>query len=152
MTEQEATAYREGISTILLGHGASWIIDQVNEQIALGKLQTKQVDASETVVDAVTQAPRRSSRKSMAEFLFTVPYTETEKLSILVEAIDLALIAPIAMEVAVPNNLESEISIDFVPDEGASGTVHRMRPQTDDARNDARTKLAEAISAIKALL
>ena len=97
MTEQEAVEYREEIAALLRTHGASWIVDQANEQMASGKLQTKRVDASETVVHPVTQAPRRSSRKSMAEFLFTVPYSETEKLSILLEAIDLALISPVSI-------------------------------------------------------
>lgn len=152
MTEQDASDYRVRIANILNERSANWIVEQANEQMSLGKLQTKRIDASETTVDAITQVPRRSSRKSMAEFLFTVPYTEVEKLSILIEAIDLALIAPVLMEIAIPENLGSEIGIDFIPDEGASGTAHRMRPKSDESRNEARTKLIEAVSAIKALI
>lgn len=84
---KEAKEVYRSLSQIVSGEGLEWLLHDVRRQIALGKQSTKEIQVKSTVqgYDA-DYAPKRKGRP--AKFVITQPYSEQEKLHLLIEAIE----------------------------------------------------------------
>jgi len=83
----EATAAYAELSKLALNHGLAWLIADVEVQIALGKQATTNMKVTETVPHSdVDSSPERRGRK--ASFVLIQPFTEREKLCLLIEALE----------------------------------------------------------------
>ena len=84
MSEEDDANYRRRIAEVLNRRGFGWVI---------GKPSTKQVSEYEEVpasADPMFTIRRRRSRR--ASLITTEPYTETERLEIVLQAIEAAII------------------------------------------------------------
>lgn len=86
--KEASDAYRE-LSQIATGEGLQWLLEDVERQIALGKQATKHIQVESTVrgPDA-DYLPKKKGRP--ARFIVTGPYSEREKLLLLIEALEAA--------------------------------------------------------------
>jgi hypothetical protein len=83
----EATAAYAELSKLALAHGLDWLIADVEVQIALGKQGTTDMKVTETVISSrKNSSPQRRGRK--ASFVVIQPFTEREKLRLLIEALE----------------------------------------------------------------
>lgn len=83
----EATATYTELSKFAVTHGLAWLIVDVEVQIALGKQATTNMKVTETLPHSRTDSsPERRGRK--ASFVLIQPFTEREKLCLLIEALE----------------------------------------------------------------
>lgn len=96
LTEREATEAYEALASALRDSELEWILSQVEEQIALGKVGLKRVSVSERELFnsdedlLLFEAPKR--RKVPATFAVSHDYTAQERLAILVESTRIGVI------------------------------------------------------------
>jgi hypothetical protein len=98
LTEAEARNAFEQLSVALREFGLGWVVTQVEEKIALGKVQTRKLPAREPAeffegfweVREVREA-RGAPAKNSALFAVAQQYTSQERLEILLESIILAV-------------------------------------------------------------
>jgi len=91
LESKEAKEVYSSLSQIVSGEGLEWLLHDVRRQIELGKQSTKEIQVKSTVqgYDADYHAdypPKRKGRP--AKFVITQPYSEQEKLHLLIEAIE----------------------------------------------------------------
>jgi hypothetical protein len=86
---KEARKVYESLSKILTDEGLEWLLQDVQRQIALGKQSTKEIQV-ESTVGASTAGHHTKKKGRPAKFIVTQPYSEREKLILLVEAIEAA--------------------------------------------------------------
>lgn len=85
---EAAEVYRK-LSEIARTEGLDWLINDVERQIALGKEGTKDIQVEST--PRGVQADHLTKRKGRpAKFIVTQPFTEHEKLHLLIEALEAA--------------------------------------------------------------
>jgi hypothetical protein len=92
MEKEEAKRAYDGIAEMLRQRGLIWVVEQVEESIALGKTGTTKADASEFIDDKVTG--QRRGRRQMQEFVTTRPFSSIERLNLLLDAIDRVMTLP----------------------------------------------------------
>jgi hypothetical protein len=150
MSEEDDAIYRRRLSEVLRQHGFDWVVQQAETQIAEGKSGSKQVRELPRAVlgpDFRIGAPKRLR----ASLITSEPYSEAERLEILLQAIDAAIVQRAKLEETVLDQLSGISSIEFEPDvpsedfEGAYfgkahrldrsrlGSAHDLRERTDNA-------------------
>lgn len=92
MDEEEARSAYEGIAGMLQEIGLKWVIDQVEESISRGKTVAIEADASEFIEDV--PAGQRRGRRQMQKFVTTQPFSDTERLLLLLDAIGRIMALP----------------------------------------------------------
>ncbi len=87
LESKEAKEVYSSLSQIVSGEGLEWLLHDVRRQIELGKQSTKEIQVKSAVqgYDA-DYPPKRKGRP--AKFVITQPYSEQEKLHLLIEAIE----------------------------------------------------------------
>lgn len=127
MSEEDDANYRRRISEVLNRHGFGWVIGQVEAQIAEGKPSSKQVSERETLpFSADPMFAIRRPRSRRASLITSEPYTERERLEILLQAIEAAIIQRSTIEQTIFDHLTGIANIRFVPDnptEDAAGAI-----------------------------
>jgi hypothetical protein len=122
MTDEESEEIYERLRSILDQRGLHWVTSQVGEQLRLGKLVHKEAKTlRETEFAAplfAAETPGRGWREGPKfKFPVTVPYEPKERLSLLIDAIQLAVVATSEMEDAFTGffqtNNERAIQIAF---------------------------------------
>jgi hypothetical protein len=89
LEEQEAVGVFSELSRLALSHGLNWLITDVQGQIALGKQATQDIEVKDVIVSVdFGTSPQRRAHK--ASFVVTQPFTEREKLLLLIEALEAA--------------------------------------------------------------
>jgi hypothetical protein len=150
ITEDEAQEYQIALGKILGEHGLSWIVDQANERIILGKTVSKQVSESKFIPDMF--GGMRRGRRRTADFLATEPFNEIEKLQILLDALDFGLVSPPKMQEKTLENIGlSRGEVGFV-DEGVLGHSHSYRIGDLERPTHIAQAIGEAVRQIRALL
>jgi hypothetical protein len=124
LTDDEANSAFKILSDAMQQVGFNWVINQVEEKLALGKVQAKKIQAREypepTVSLALADQPMRLATKpTSAVFAVSERFSPQERLGVLLDGIDLAV--PVVGEVAeqVFKNLESfgnSASVEFAPE------------------------------------
>ncbi|HET7233845.1 MAG TPA: hypothetical protein VFJ16_27790 [Longimicrobium sp.] len=125
ITTAEATSLYNALIDEMKRHGLGWIVAQVEEQIAVGKLATEKLPVTETELyvpgEDLFDVPisRPVKRRASATFVVSRPYTEEEKLLLLVQAmrIGVAEVNSIALDVAdfIANELDGA-TLEFQPE------------------------------------
>jgi hypothetical protein len=151
ITEDDAREYQIALTRILTDHGLSWIVEQANERIALGKTVSKRVFESGPILEMVPGETRRGRRRT-AEFLATEPFNEIEKLKIILDALDLGLVSPPKMqEQSLENIALAAGEVRFV-DEAAPGGSHSYRLDDLEKSTHIAATLEDIVRQIRALL
>src|SRR5436190_9687970 len=120
MSEADDAEYRRRISEVLTLHGFGWVVAQAEAEIAEGKQSAKQVAEQEVFsVSADPDFRMRRPRSSRASLITSEPYSEAERLEILLKAIEAALIQRSFLEQAVLAHVPDVDSIRFEPDAAA---------------------------------
>lgn len=84
--EESARQGYDELRAALRKASLEWIAEQVEQAVSLGKPVTKEADASEFIDDQVVG--QRRGRKRLQEFVTTEPYSCTERLRLLLDAIE----------------------------------------------------------------
>lgn len=93
MNENELTRLYQSLTKILEAHNLSWVIDQVNEQVLLGKTEEIEIlDDRQLLLFEANARNRRRRKKERASFLKTREYFEKEKVLLLIDAIEQSVI------------------------------------------------------------
>lgn len=146
--DDDTPMYRRRLGEVLRAHGFGWVVEQSEAQIAEGKPNPKQVSERQTFpVDSDPLFEVRAPRGRRASLITSVPYTEEERLEILLHAIDAALVQRAKIETAVVDLLEGIKQVDsiaFEPDvttgdvvSDALGKAHRI----DRGRREAASRI-----------
>ena len=128
-----------------------WVLDQVNEQIRLGKTESKEIapdeDYRQTNLPAFdAKSLKRGRTRKKEEFLVTTEYTEKEKLFLLVDAIDQVVVNTNTMVRETLDFMQREFKIDEI----TFYAVEDQRTKTFSGVDFA--KGAESILVLKELL
>jgi hypothetical protein len=89
MNGEEAKSAFDGALDVLRVVGLSWVVEQVEESIHLGKAVTTKADASEFVDDQLVG--QRRGRRQMQDFVTTQPFSNHERLNLVLDAIERVL-------------------------------------------------------------
>lgn len=149
MSDSEALRFYEAISARARELQLDWIVNQVEEQIALGSVTQKSLSVDERELFSAepeilpARPPRR--KRTRATFLVSRPYTAQERLELLVDGLLIGVVQVNQILGAVGDFAASEIDslVEFAP-EAEVKSVMRL-----DARDD---RVAEASERLAALL
>lgn len=127
MAEEEDADYRRRLSEVLLRHGFDWVVQQAEIQFAEGKPTSKEVSERRYLSptldsEFIVRAP--SSRR--ASLITSEPYSETERLEILLQAINAAVVERARLEEAILHQLTNVSAIDFQPETAGVRQAHRL--------------------------
>ena len=106
MTTEEIQSVYRRLTEALQAYQLDWIVKEVDEQIQFGKTEKKEVETvRELVVDS--NIPSRQSFRSGPKAFFnaTRPYNPSECLSLLIDAIEQAVINTAGMENSLTDSL-----------------------------------------------
>jgi hypothetical protein len=143
VSEEDDIAYRRRISEVLARNGFQWVVEQADAQIADGKVSSKAVFERERFRPTDDTFEIRKPRRRQASLVTSEPYSENERLEILLNAIRAALIERADLENAILHQLDNITEIQFLPDTPAEevdfiarGQAHRLdRASTEPVRN-----------------
>jgi hypothetical protein len=134
MSEEDDAAYRRRIVDSLIRNGFEWVVQEVDAQIADGKVSAKSVIEQErflTQLDPMFTV--RKPRRRQASLITSEPYSESERLDILLNAIKAAIVERVQIEVAILDQLPEISAVEFEPDApteevdlGFRGAAHRI--------------------------
>lgn len=159
--DDDAAEYRRLLSEVLRGHGFGWVVDQFEMQISEGRPSSKQVSEREPFSpESDPFFTIRTPRRRRASLITSEPYTEEERLEIVVNAIDAALIQRASLETEVLDMLAdigpSVSSISFLPDvvsrdpESSSlGKPHRVDSDRRGAASSIRVRTEGVLLSIR---
>lgn len=110
MTNEERERVFQELRQVMTASGLSWIVTQVDEEIRFGRTSTKRVSArieqaEELAVEDPTDRPRTAKVRVSA----TRPYTPSERLGMLLDALDRTVVGVNEMEEAVRKYLARRI-------------------------------------------
>jgi hypothetical protein len=99
MNNEDYNIIFSALSEVLRQKEMHWVLDQVNEQIRLGKTESKEIsprdeDHRQNILLDVSARPRtiRGRARKKEEFLVTTEYTPKERLLLLIDAIEQAVV------------------------------------------------------------
>jgi hypothetical protein len=142
MTESEANEVFDRLRTMLLEAGLDWMVDQVSEQIRFGKLTIKTVRVpreSDSFIEGEEPTYGIRRRASTARFPATAEYSPKERLRLLIEGIEQAVLRLADIETAV---LDRFHDVSFASDE----TQKRLQVKPASATR------AESLKTLSALI
>jgi hypothetical protein len=145
MAEEDDADYWRRVREVLIEHDFAWVVAQAEAQIAEGKPNAKQVSEREHIppsADPMFTVRRPRSRR--ASLITSEPYNESERLEILLDAIEAAIVQRSMVEQAVFDQLTDITSIRFEPDspvEPGGETYLGARHVLDSSRKDMATEL-----------
>jgi hypothetical protein len=119
MNAEDYNELFHALSGTLREKGMVWVIDQVNEQIRLGKTESKEIAPDEdyrqtSLPDFVPRPRTRGRARKKEEFLVTTEYTSKEKLLLLIDAIEQAVVNTSTMVHETLEFTHKEFKIDSV--------------------------------------
>jgi hypothetical protein len=146
VTGEDSAEYRRRIADLLVLNGFDWVVAQTDAEIAEGKQSSKQVSERETSPlfdDKDFQVRQPRSRR--ATLVTSEHYSGAERLEILLQAIEAALIQRSAVEHAVLAEMP-DVTIHFVPDAPATGLERSVLERQHDLSAE-RASLASELEA-----
>jgi hypothetical protein len=114
MSPEDADEYSRRISDVLRQNGFGWVVDQVEAQIADGKPSYKQV--SERYIPQDDMFAVRAPKSRRASLVTSEPYSATERLEIILQAIRSAIVHRFDLEDSVLSHLGGIHEIEFRPE------------------------------------
>jgi hypothetical protein len=158
MTDEECGEVYEVLSAYISNAGLQWVIEQVDEAIILGRLvdvPIKEQGSARTATYAIVQeatAPDALNKRSKPKYIQQIKdYTNCERLTMLLDALELAIVRSDALEQAVFKLLspaQENIRIEFVPERRNDRGFILEKPETDRLA-PLRTELFDKIERLK---
>ena len=155
LTNEEALEAFQSLVAALRAHNLAWVVTQVEEKLALGKVQPKKIRTREVPEFSAElwEVQRADEQASGKKSLFAVaePYSSPERLDILLESISLAV--PMVNRVAnqVFDNLSAvgiEGQILFEPEAEVSDAFSLTQDDISD-RAQSSVRLLELIAELR---
>jgi hypothetical protein len=112
---EDADEYRRRIGEVLRRHGFGWVLEEVEAQIGEGKPSSKQISERYTP-PADSMFTVQTPKRRRASLVTSEPYSASERLEILLQAIRAAIIHRSVLEAAVLNHVKGITEIEFQPD------------------------------------
>jgi len=133
VSEEDDASYRRRIADSLIQNGFDWVVQQAEAQIAEGKVSAKSVIEQERFLPRLDPMfAVRKPRRRQASLITSEPYSEAERLEILLNAIKAAIIERAQIEAAILDQLPEISAVEFEPDapveetdRGFRGSKHR---------------------------
>lgn len=116
--------YRIQLSEILTKHGFGWVVDQSESQIVAGREAEKLVSESRFTSDPDNNG--RIARRGSARLVTSEPYSDGEKLDILLRAIEAALIQRSLIEQEAVRIIPEFASAKFVSDTSLGEDIEKF--------------------------
>lgn len=146
------------LAEILVKYGFDWVVTRAEVEIAEGRAITKEVRALEygELIEAdsfATRAPRRRRTSLMT----TEPFSDDERLVILLRGIDAALSTRADLERSILYTLNDISVVEFVPEEGVLGPAlvdarrrrHRLDRDRLEEGSRIKRRLDEAVRQLR---
>jgi hypothetical protein len=157
MSEMDDGAFRRRVIELLEEHRFGWIVEQAEAQIAEGKSVVKEVSEQELRPAVLSDTFRIARpRRYRSSLVTTVAFSESEKLELLLKAIEAAVVKRADLDTAVLEKLPTIGSIAFepdAPDEGADGGYrgrpHRLVRDTAPDRASLREDADKVLRAVR---
>lgn len=156
MSEEDDIGYRRRIADVLIRNGFQWVVEQAEAQIAEGKLSAKSVFEQERSRPDDHTFEIRRPRRRRASLVTSEPYSESERLEILLNAIRAAIVERAEIEHAVLDQLSGISEIQFEPDAPAeevdfvvSGRPHRLDRDSAIPSRNLRERTEHVLSAMR---
>lgn len=151
----DAGEYYRRLEDILGATGFNWVIAQAQEQIAQGRAVTKQVQAPEVSESFEAEGfSSRARRRRRTSLVTTEPYNDRERLHILLDAIEAALVQRVDFETSILLSLEAIQRVEFVPDDTSGDPARAGRYRHGLARDrvdDGATMRDSLLRALRAI-
>jgi hypothetical protein len=156
---EDAKTYRTEVLRILRSNGLDWVAQQVQETILGGKQFSKEIlepalPQYAVEVSTVDEAPPRRRRKTKRTS--TSPLSDEEQLSILIDAIERALVDRSEFQNAIFEILHDVDQVTFAPDiddiDLTAGAEHAIGYGVRDAANGLTQTVRPLLSALRVLL
>ncbi|MCE5200789.1 MAG: hypothetical protein ABFD54_13110 [Armatimonadota bacterium] len=133
MTNEEARGAYERLYAVLRQHELNWVLNEVDEAIAEGKVVLKDV---EEIPEQWIDGTRRRGRRRKVKLLSNIPYTDKEKLELLINAISQALVSPSlmaekTMKVLMPELGSPDTALAFKRDAAAAEDIPATGPEEE---------------------
>jgi hypothetical protein len=159
MEERDCVAAYERLLSALRQNHLGWVADQVIQEVRLGKTAQKQVDTlRESRRGGVSSSsdmrsyPKQLEKGPRATFPVTEAYTSAERLALVLDAIEQAVINTAEMETELFKHLRAESgafeTIAFSPEEGESGQI-RLVHQDSLRKHEAVETLRGQLDALR---
>lgn len=144
MQNDEAKIYFQSLALTLSNRGLKWVVEQADSAIAVGNIVDKEVDTGQMKADALSGEYKVVGKKKREKMKSTVPYTETEKLSMLVQSALHASKEIGAMEEKIASFFKERnfSGIKFVSEDG------RMEFDIDEDKSAANASWGKVISGL----
>lgn len=157
MAAEDDAEYRRRISDSLIRNGFEWVVQQADAQIAEGKVSAKSVFEEERLIPRLDPMfAVRKPRRRQASLITSEPYSESERLEILLNAIKAAIVERAQIEEAVLEHLPNIGVIQFEPDApteeaelGFRGVAHRLDRTSVPADHSLQVRAEHALSAFR---
>lgn len=141
MNDIECNKMYESLISILKQGGLEWVTSQVAEQVRLGKTIEKEIetlresnDKSAISLFPADEYPVHLKRDPRATFPVTVEYQPCERLRLLINAVEQAVVHTAEMEHHIFDYIEKEVpnlkAIQFISEEPESQPVSLERQNT----------------------
>ncbi len=154
LSNHECEELFEGLAALLVDFRLEWVVDQVQNQIRIGKVIEREIETlKEAKLEQLPLGIRDTygyAKGPKATFPVTIPYTPSEKLTLLISAIEHVVINTALMEKALAENLSTSRGwegIEFRSEEEAN-RVNRIG-EIDILRADHIKRLAEMLEKLK---
>jgi hypothetical protein len=105
MNENDATRAFQVLAEALSASQFSWLLDEVLAEIRRGKPKEKRVRVGEASEFVLVTDELEPARGRSATFVESIEYTPSERLEILLSALERGVVAPISMEEEIANTL-----------------------------------------------
>lgn len=139
MTEEDAQEYFRTLSRFMKEVDIGWVVAQVKRQIAVGKIRPKKLSGREVV-----NPSEDSAANTGKTFLSSEPYSASEQLLLLLDAIERAVVATSEMQASFFEIMEDGPQrIAFAA--GAVGEVRHSVSSEDLARHSISAMSLKAI-------
>ena len=159
MNDNEAIRAFQVFSEALRASQFSWLLDEVLAEIRRGKPKERKLRVGEAREFVLVGGDEpEPARGRPATFVESVEYTATERLEILVSALERGIVAPISMEEGIANTLlktakqptptAATVTFKFVP-EGEEGGSRESTQQDRHKRAVLGRELAQSLTQCK---
>ncbi len=143
MDDGSATEYFAALARILNEKDLGWVVNQVNDEIRFGKvgsgefLAVKEERRNESIQTSFFESREDYKIKKKEKFNVIVPYTEKEKLKLLIEAIKRLVIDTTEMENHIMDfftqpNGKNEVTLIFYSENGVPEPLVLVKNETQE--------------------
>jgi hypothetical protein len=156
LTDDETREALSSLSGTARDYGLAWVLDQVEEKVALGKVTEKRLSPRRyqaALIEESAEVGRgtRDRGSTPATFVVSEEYSSREQLSILIDALLLAVPTLHDIGAYTLGNLQGDASMDFVifAPEVPTRQPYLLEARAISERRDAGQQLRELLHELK---